>query len=454
MTDNEDQQTQPAYAFRERGLFWWADEPMLSKYQAPQTAVIGELKITPEGRIRLDLDGLLYREHQEPFHTDSEAEYLALRARRIFGVLRESGRRVLLLDLWSGPARHSSYTFSVEGFGAAQCLIGDRQFDGTTKEPKFSHIDADLKGFEEWLWSNALKVKRGRIAFTAKYRKPKAITYRLTNGRLSFLHYLDGSHKTGRHPDLTWSECTYIRYVPAKPFTVPATIEWHRWLQDLMILLTDSDYCLEWPEVKWGKHICTLYFQRDIAKTERPRQHECVINFPKLRDNFGAVFDTWMTAREKYGSAVYLYLGTRRGTQQYVENQFFMLVSGIEAFHRIKHDHEKMYLKDRIIEILNDLSLGFDDDKITEFAEGCVKYRNSIAHGGHRDSTESYSDYMTAIQNLSGALAPLYHALILLEIGLDPRLVRDWITEVPPAYRRRWALSRSGLMSADNTDGS
>jgi hypothetical protein len=192
MADEEDQQT-PAYAFRERGLFWWAHEPMPSQHQAPESAVIGELTITPEGRIKLDLDGTLHREPHEPFHTDGEAEYLALRARRIFGVLRESGRRVLLLDLWNGPARHSSYTFSVEGFGAAQCLIGDQRFDGTVKEPKFSRIEADLKGFEEWLWSNALKVKRGKTVFMAKYRRPTQVSYTLQSGRLWFLHYLDGS---------------------------------------------------------------------------------------------------------------------------------------------------------------------------------------------------------------------------------------------------------------------
>jgi hypothetical protein len=444
MADDEDQQT-AAYAFRERGLFWWAHEPMLSQHQAPDTAVIGELKISSEGRIRLDLDGMLHRERQEPFHTDSEAEYLALRARRIFGVLRESGRRVLLLDLWNGPSRHSSYTFSVESFGAAQCLIGDQRFDGTMKEPKFSRIEADLKGFEEWLWSNALKVKRGKTVFTAKYRKPTQVTYRLQSGRLWFLHYLDGSHQTGRHPDLTWSERTYIRYAPSKPFGIEGAIEWHRWLQDLMILLTDSDYCLELPEVKWGKHTCTLYFQRSISKAERPRRHECVVNFPKLKADFGTVFDTWIAAREKYGSAFYLYLGTRKGVQQYIENQFFMLISGIESLHRIKHIRPSMYLKDRIVQMITNLSLGLADDRLNKFARDCVKFRNSIAHGGHRSGTGSYSDYITSVQHIADALAPLYHALLLLEIGLDPQMVRDWVITVPPAFRRRWALAQAGL---------
>jgi hypothetical protein len=454
MAEDEDQRS-PAYAFRERGLFWWAHEPMPSQHQTLGTAVIGELKITPEGRIRLDLDGTLNRERHEPFHTDNEAEYLALRARRIFGILRESGRRVLLLDLWNGPARNSSYTFSVEGFGAAQCLIGDRRFDGTIKKPRFSRIEADLKGFEEWLWSNALKVKRGKTVFTARYRKPTQASYTLRNGRLWFLHYLDGSHQTGRHPDLTCSERTYIKYTPSKPLDIEATIEWHRWLQDLMILLTDTDYCLEWPEVKWGKHTCTFYFQRDTSKAERPGRHQCVINFPNLRDNFGAVFDAWISVREKYGSAVYLYSGTRRGAQQYIENRFFMLVSGIEAFHRIKHNQPRMRLKNRIVQMIADLSLGFTDDRVEKFAGSCVKYRNSIAHGGHRHNAgrhnagppESYRDYITSVRKLADALSPLYHALLLLEIGLDSQTVRNWVIKTSPAYLRRWALAEAGLIA-------
>jgi hypothetical protein len=165
-----------------------------------------------------------------------------------------------------------------------------------------------------------------------------------------------------------------------------------------------------------------------------------------LRNNFGAVFDAWMLAREKYGSAVYLYLGTRRGMQQYIENQFFMLVSGIEAFHRIKHNRPPMHLKNRIIQMIGDLSLGFTDDRVTKFAKDCVKFRNSIAHGGHRHGAGSYSDYITSVQKIAGALSPLYHALLLLEIGLDPQMLRNWVIDIPPAFRRRWALAQAELI--------
>lgn len=276
MADDESNQS-TAYAVRDRGHFWWDDELAPDRHHLPPSAVTGELKITPEGRVTVQLDAMLPRQRREPFHTDSRAEFQALRARRIRGVLRDSGRGIRLFDLAQAGARHSSYAVSTEGFSAAQCLISERQFDGRFKQPAFTCIDADLKGFEEWLWTHALKWKYGKIVSTAKYRKPKRIVYRLQHGRLSLVQHLTGSSQG--HSDIRWSESAYLRFRPDRPIGMDATIEWHRWLQDLMILLTDSDYCLEWPEVQWGKHNCTLYFGRSVSKAERPRLHECPTNF-------------------------------------------------------------------------------------------------------------------------------------------------------------------------------
>jgi hypothetical protein len=91
------------------------------------------------------------------------------------------------------------------------------------------------------------------------------------------------------------------------------------------------------------------------------------------------------------------------------------------------------------------LSLGLADDRVEKFAEDCVEFRNSIAHGDHLDSVGLYKDYITAVRKLADALSPLYHALLLLEIGLDAPMVRSWVMEIPPAFRRRWALAEAGL---------
>jgi hypothetical protein len=193
MADNESDQPTAAYAVQSRGHFWWDDELAPDRHHLPLSAVTGELKITPEGRVTVQLDATLPRQPRQPFHTDSRADFEALRARRIRGVLRESGRGVLLFDLAQAGAAHSSYAVSTEGFSAAQCLISEVQFDGRIKQPAFTYIDADLKGFEEWLWTRGLKWKYGKVVSTAKYRKPKRITYRLRQGRLSLVQHLSGS---------------------------------------------------------------------------------------------------------------------------------------------------------------------------------------------------------------------------------------------------------------------
>jgi ApeA-like protein/HEPN superfamily Apea-like protein len=477
MEDDEINQS-TAYAVQSRGHFWWDDELAPDRHHLPLSAVTGELKITPEGRVTVQLDATLPRQHREPLYTDNRAEFEALRARRIRGVLSGTGRGVLLFDLAQAGAVHSSYAVSTEGFSATQCLIGEVQFDGRIEQPAFTYIDANLKGFEEWLWTRALKVKYGKRLSTAKYRRPKRITYRLPTGRLTLIQHLTGSSQG--HFDITWSESAYLRFRPNKALGMDAAIEWHRWLQDLMILLTDSDYCLEYPKVRRGKHNCILYFQRLASTAERPRLRECPTNFPKISESFGTLFEKWLGVRDTYGPGVYLYLGTRRGLQLYTENQFIMLISGLESFHGTKYgdvksrsktakleqivsqiadEKDKMWLRkrlaryispnleDRIFEALNALSLGFDKKRLQSFAHDCAQLRNDLAHyGGNRSKTTGYSDFISSVLRKNNALGPLYHALALTEIGLDPAAVRAWVMESPSAFRRKWYFAEAGLM--------
>jgi hypothetical protein len=479
MVDDEIKQPTAAYAVQSRGHFWWDDELVPDRHHLPLSAVTGELKITPEGRVTVQLDATLPRQPREPFHVDSRTEFEALRARRVRGVLRGSGRGVLLFDLAQAGAVHSSYAVSTEGFSAAQCLISESQFDGRLKHPVFTYIDADLTGFEEWLWSRALQIKYRRRLATARYRRPKLISYQLQTGRLTLEQHLNGTSQG--HTDITWSEKAYLRFRPGKAFSMDAAIEWHRWLQDLMILLTDSDYCLEWPRVRWGKHDCTLYFWRVASKTaERPHLHESPTNFPKISESFGTLFEKWLAVRDTYGPGVYLYLSTRRGRELYTENQFITLISGLESFHRTKYgdvqsqraiakldkivgqiadEKDKTWvtnrlayttlpnLENRIFEAVEALSLGFEKKRLRAFAEDCAKLRNDLAHyGGNRSKTTGYSDFVTSVMKKNNALGPLCHALALTEIGLDPAAVRTWTVDGPPAFRRRWYFAEVGLM--------
>jgi hypothetical protein len=104
-------------------------------------------------------------------------------------------------------------------------------------------------------------------------------------------------------------------------------------------------------------------------------------------------------------------------------------------------------LECRIFDTMNALSLGFDEKRLRTFAQECAKLRNEFAHyGGNRSKTTAYSDFISSVQKKNNALSPLYHALILIEIGLDPGVVRTWATDGPTAFRRNWYFAEAGLI--------
>jgi hypothetical protein len=450
-------ETSATYLFQEKGFFWWAHQPVPEGHFAPETAVVGELKINPEGRITLDLYSLLSNE-RDALATLGRSDDPSLAKQRIRGILIDSNRRVLLLDLSRRAQHHSSYRISTEGFRATYCLIGNEEFLGPTKALLLSHLEIDFKGFEEWLWLGSIRITRGRDSLTAKYKRPRQIKYILHDGTLRILHDLSGSHSLGGNTDIKMAETTHIRFTPTKKLDITQAVEWHRVLQDFVILMTDSDYSFDWPVVFFGKTHYQLYFEKLTPKASPPRRHECATNFPRISEKFGMLFSTWRAKREKFGSAFYLYLGTRRGMQLYAENRFAMLIWGIEAFHRTKYGDAsgsgrtaaRINLKQRIFETLKALPIGLDPERLKKFAAECAQKRNEISHfGGQRKQGGPYRDFVLALAKLSDALSYLYHALLLHEIGLDDEMVHAWIHKSFYSFRMRFRFIEVGLMEAE-----
>jgi hypothetical protein len=67
MADDETNQSTAAYSVQSRGHFWWDDELAPDRHHLPLSAVTGELKITPEGRVTVQLDAMLPRQRREPY---------------------------------------------------------------------------------------------------------------------------------------------------------------------------------------------------------------------------------------------------------------------------------------------------------------------------------------------------------------------------------------------------
>jgi hypothetical protein len=399
------------------------------------------------------------------------------------GILIDSSRRVLLLNLSRRAQHYSSYGVSTQGFRVTYCLIGNKEFPHPTGTLLLSHLEIDLKGFEEWLWLGSIRVTRGRNSLTAKYKRPKQDKYVLRDGILRIMHDVSGAHSLGS-AKINMVESTHVRFTPTKKLTITQAVEWYQVFQDFIILVTDSDYCFDWPVALFGKLNYRLYFEKLTPKATPPQRHECATTYPRIKQKFGTLFSNWTTKREEFGSAFYLYLGTRRGMQLYAENRFAMLIWGIEAFHRTKYrdatgsgrtaariqkiigqlatEKDQAWLawqlrhatepnlEQRIFETLRALPIGLDLKRLRKVAAECANKRNQISHfGGRRHHDISYADFILALAKLSEALSYLYHALLLHEIGLDNEIVRAWIHNSFYSFRMKFRLVEVGLMEPE-----
>jgi hypothetical protein len=198
--------------------------------------------------------------------------------------------------------------------------------------------------------------------------------------------------------------------------------------------------------------------KNDEVFTE-PELHECLTFFPHLRERFGEIWSNWKTKRDEFGPGFYLYLGTRRGLNLYVEHTFVNLIWGIEAFHRIKYptksdrllptierivgqvadDGDKKLirrqfkfahepsLQERIFSTFRPLPTDIEESRLRQFSIACAKARNDVSHFGAGRHGKTYSEFHNDLAKKSRALSNLYHCLLLYEIGVDEATLRKWL---------------------------
>jgi len=56
------------YILEDHGYFWWHDAPIPEGHLAPDSSVTGVLRIEENGRIELELDGILWSD-DNPMHS-------------------------------------------------------------------------------------------------------------------------------------------------------------------------------------------------------------------------------------------------------------------------------------------------------------------------------------------------------------------------------------------------
>lgn len=470
----------------ERGLFWWGDEAVPARQFAPDSSVPGLLKIDDDGRTSLELDGFLPNKHG-PMAAMVRADISE--SKTIHGILKGSGKRVFLIGLITSGGRFTSNGISYERYSAMNCLVADGPFPNAKKELRFRELEVPLHGFEGWLRLSAVKVARSKRMISAKYKKPKDAVYSVMGGRLSLKFNVAGNTSATPFGDeFSVKEMASLSLRFKSLPTLDYIKTQYGLIEDLLILLTDSDYCMDWPWLSINKNFrCRLYFLRLRSKEgdTPPKFFECCTNFVQLRNEFGSIWSNWKEMREAFGPGVYLYLGTRRGIKLYVEHRFVNLIWGIEAFHRkkkpatpadalvqkidriigqvqLKKDKDWLAKKlanahepslgERIFDVFVALPLDIDHSRLRSFADACAQKRNDISHYGGEHRGAAYSDFVKDLANKNAALSTLYHALLLHEIGVSAKIIKSWMYEGFTSHQHKHYFVQVGLLDKSSLD--
>lgn len=458
---------------KERGYFWWAEEQVLPGKQMPETAfVAGELTIGDDGRVTLNLDGAFVRPGGLRNQTiKAHKKNYDFKEYGICGILNNKHNKVFLHGLMEG--------FLYQNYQVRDCFIGTKLFPYNEGNFLFNEMTVSLQGYEGWLCMNDLKFSGGEKEFSVTYKAPSNHQYPMDWGTLSLEFDISAPFYTTATDELLLKQTGFFKYAfdAAQPLSVIQ--KKHRLLNDLLVLLTNSERQLEWPTVFVGDgYIPYKYYFGRLAHTEsEPQQHECWVVFSTIQETFGQLFSSWEIKHDTFGSGFYLYLATRRGVPGFIEARFLDLMMGLESFHRHKHsdmrDEEAVSMREtilakiddqvehkwlcerlqwsheptakkRLLQTLSELSLDINPRRLKVFAYRCVEARNSITHStDDRMKTDSWK-VLSDLDQKSDALARLYHLLLLHEIGVAKLILDDIFKR---RFEIRVPLASVGLIS-------
>lgn len=393
--------------------------------------------------------------------------------RSIQGILKDSNKYILLLGVQGAGGSSRTHGISYPRYFSGRCLISDDPFPQDAL--MFQKMEINLKGYEQWLRLGSIKFEKETDRVSATYEKPQDISYPLKEGNLVVKYDLHHQHNFLQRHTLSMRESALLSYHPNKERYLEDMEKQFLLFQDLLILLTGSDFPLEWPTLVNNKNKCLYYFSRMKGSSNPPEWQECWTNFIQLQPNFGKIFSTWREKREIFGPGFYLYIGTLRKIKLYPEHRFMNLIWGLESFDRrkfneepskeiqekiqrilgdVKQEKDKVWLQkrlnfahepalqDRLNRILSVLPFDFKKGSLQKFSKKCADYRNDITHFGGQRNTLNYSDFAIDIVKMSEALSYLFHAVILLQLGVDKEIIKS----NPLLWKMNHSLVEVGLL--------
>lgn len=467
---------------KESGYFWWRNEPIPEDDIVPESAVAGDLIITDDGRISIELHGYL-PSADHPMSRIFEGSGNS--CPDIEGRLKNSSEHVLLMGVYTQGGRASFGGISYENYGAKSCLIGFKPFPEAKGEIMFDGLSIPLAGFEDWLGLGSIETSRTKRKLVATHKTQKNINYKLEDNstisvEFDLLAPIFGNEK---NHVINITEKVSFKYLSKPKKTSSDLKNYFFSIADLLLILTGSNYSLEWPSLIIGRaagsaRLYRFYFLRSRNSAAPPARHNCLLTFAVIREEFGNIFQQWQLKREELGPGISLYLGTRRGVELYVEHRFVNLIWGLESLHRIlnkdapptklemkaqriidqitlakdrkwleaKLEHSaEPSLAERLVECIKILPLNFTAESLRDFCNECAGKRNDISHFGGQRAPGGYGDFLGKVYSLNNALSNIYPAIILKLCGVNDALLLNMLSTGRASSRIRYTLNEVGL---------
>lgn len=465
----------------EHGYFWWSTEKVPDGHFAPENAVPGYLEIADNGTVKLELHGFL-SEASHPLAALFIPDPLDGKA--IQGILKASNSNVLLMELESDGGRASAGGISHQNFRAWRALVGgDRiKCDQTLEVSGFS---VGLEGFEDWLRLGGINGVRSSRSITVKAKLSRTYSYKLRDSKVMLQLRLKnsiGSFKNQRA--LTIEECAQLDYIFRNDVSIERAQDKLILVSDLLTLLSGSNRSLEWPWLHLGRGKSKKKYQYFYGSTRNlsapAKFFDCWVTFPQISETFGALLQSWDDAQNELGSGLQLFIGTLKSTSLHLEHKFANFIWGLEVLHRLKNPKavqsdkfkekidriisdiklakDRTWLEDRLRnahepslqqrlkETISSLEIPFDEKTLTNFCKVCADLRNDLSHFGGQRTFSSYDEMIEALHEKSGALEFLYHAVALSEIGVENRMIKNFLFSGRHSYKFSQIANRAGLI--------
>jgi hypothetical protein len=471
-----------AKILEQRGFFWWFDRPD-GPAHSKETSVPALLTVSDEGQITLDADGSLcgndeYRDWTKP--------RLLPATRKIVGQLASPGEYVLLEGLERTDLALADESPQQQTFTAELCIRRDSPFPNNYSQEEFLELRVEMTGLEDWLELDSILVgdehtRDAEVQVQVSYREHR-LSYPTPVGTISIESITTGADLFGyfsTHPrrDIHFKQTYYLVFRPETPRTLSALRDTYTRLEEFIALLTGFYERLSWPILihkeepfdSWE----TVHFYRGSPSAQSINRHFFWVPFARISEVFGALFRGWQIGSDAFGAGYYLYVSSLRNPHIYSEHRFANLVWSVEALHRkwlsepetsdrvvkekerverilnslpegnedrkwlgkkLRYAHE-LPLEARILKCFRELPFTFGKSQLEKFAKACADRRNDISHqGGPREGTD-YASFYEETNQLAEALDHLFHALLLHQIGVAPKVLSEtmttsWVSEM------------------------